>query len=213
MQSMPTIGFSSAAPVTSKAVASLFFDFLCLQVSSVSNFHPDTGGAGGHFLRLSCSVALWGWRSTADKYHRLWGALAVSGPHWLCPCSRRGCFPGLHCSGSRVPCRETVSRGPWVACAAQVQAAGVRLRGYSTKAHALLGLHFVPAPSLSSSGDHVLGNALSQVCSASTTSLIPAAWFPGCPVRGVPCVSSGELISDCNPPGRCQPSRISGRLG
>ena len=145
MQSMPTIGFSSAAPVTSKAVASLFFDFLCLQVSSVSNFHPDTGGAGGHFLRLSCSVALWGWRSTADKYHRLWGALAASGPHWLCPCSWRGCFPGLHCSGSWVPCRETISRGPWVACDSQVQAAGVRVRGYSRKAHTLHFVHFGPA--------------------------------------------------------------------
>ena len=31
-------------------------------------------------------------------------------------------------------------------------------------------------------------------------------------VSGVPCVSSGELISSCNPPGRCQPSRIPGRL-
>ena len=28
----------------------------------------------------------------------------------------------------------------------------------------------------------------------------------------VPCVSSGELISDCDPLGRCQPSRISGSL-
>ena len=36
----------------------------------------------------------------------------------------------------------------------------------------------------------------------------PPSWplgFPGC-------VSSGELISGCNPPGRCQPSRIPGRL-
>ena len=31
-------------------------------------------------------------------------------------------------------------------------------------------------------------------------------------VSGVPCVSSGELISDCDPHGRCQPSRIPGRL-
>ena len=29
---------------------------------------------------------------------------------------------------------------------------------------------------------------------------------------GVPCVSSGELIPGCNPPGRCQPSRISESL-
>ena len=27
-------------------------------------------------------------------------------------------------------------------------------------------------------------------------------------VSGVPCVSSGELISGCDPPGRCQPSKI-----
>ena len=35
----------------------------------------------------------------------------------------------------------------------------------------------------------------------------------GFAVSGVPCVSSGELISGCDPPGRCQPSRIPGRLG
>ena len=31
-------------------------------------------------------------------------------------------------------------------------------------------------------------------------------------ISGVPCVSSGELISDCDPAGGCQPSRIPGRL-
>ena len=29
---------------------------------------------------------------------------------------------------------------------------------------------------------------------------------------GAPCVCSGKLISGCEPPGRCQPSRISGSL-
>ena len=32
-------------------------------------------------------------------------------------------------------------------------------------------------------------------------------------ISGVPCVSPGKLISDCNPPGGCQPSRIPGSLG
>ena len=32
-------------------------------------------------------------------------------------------------------------------------------------------------------------------------------------VSAVPGVSSGELISGCNPPGRCQMSRIPGRFG
>ena len=45
------------------------------------------------------------------------------------------------------------------------------------------------------------------------TSPVPAAWFPLCSISGVPCVSSGELISGCNPPERCHPFRIPGRLG
>ena len=32
-------------------------------------------------------------------------------------------------------------------------------------------------------------------------------------ISGVPCVSSGAVISGCDPPCRCQPSRIPGRLG
>ena len=65
------------------------------------------GGKGGLLFRLTCSVMLWGGRNTANKYHWcVWGVLTVSGPHWVCPCSWRVCFPGLHCSGSRLLCRE-----------------------------------------------------------------------------------------------------------
>ena len=41
------------------------------------------------------------------QYHwRVWGALEVFRPHWVCPHSRRVCFPHLHCSGSRLLYRE-----------------------------------------------------------------------------------------------------------
>ena len=46
---------------------SLCFSLFCLLVSSVSNFHPDTGGGGGHFFRLTCSVMLWGGRDASYK--------------------------------------------------------------------------------------------------------------------------------------------------
>ena len=47
------------------------------------------GGEGGPLFRLTCSVVLWGGRNTANKYHwRVWGVLAVSGPHWVCCCSQ-----------------------------------------------------------------------------------------------------------------------------
>ena len=38
--------------------------------------------------------------------------LAVSWPHWVCPCSPRVCFPCLHCLGSRLLCRELSEAGP-----------------------------------------------------------------------------------------------------
>ena len=92
--------------------SSLFFvhfGFLCLQVCSVSNFRPETRVERGHLCRLTSSVVLWGGRSTANKYHWcLWGVLAVSRPHWVCPHSWHVCFPSLHCSGSRLLCRGAV---------------------------------------------------------------------------------------------------------
>ena len=72
-----------------------------------------------------------------------------------------------------------------------------------------VGPRFVPFPGPSSSGDQVLGasyrlphpsHSVSWVCIGST-------------ISGVPCISSGELISGCDPPSGCQPSRIPGRLG
>ena len=65
------------------------------------------GGGGGHFLRLTCSVVLWGGRNTANKCHwHVSGVLSVFQLHWACPCSQCVCFPSLHCSGSTLLCRE-----------------------------------------------------------------------------------------------------------
>ena len=51
-----------------------------------------------------------------------------------------------------------------------------------------------------------LASALSPGTVHLITFLAPAVWFPGC-AAGVPCVSSGELISGSDLPLRCQPSR------
>ena len=57
----------------------VYFGFLSLQVSSVSNFCTDTRGR-------RCSVILWEGRNLANIYHwRVWGVLAMYGPHWVCP--------------------------------------------------------------------------------------------------------------------------------
>ena len=104
--------------------------------------------------------------------------LAVSGPHWVCPCSQCVCFPGLHCSGSRLLCWGTVEGGPWVACPSQIYATQIQVLGYSTKAQIQLGLHSMPFPGLSNSGNQVLGEHTvpGELCIL-VTSLAPAVWF------------------------------------
>ena len=80
----------------------------------------------------------------------------------------------------------------WVCilCPSQVQAAQVTRCLVSTLSQVCTVSYHLPGPS----------RFVSWVCSESA-------------ISGVLCVSSGELISDYDPPGRCQPSRIPGRLG
>ena len=138
----------------------------------------------------------------------------MSRPHRVCPCSWRVCFPSLHCSGFRLLCRE------WA-----------------------LGCMHHPGLSHSCSGSQVLHKGTDLVgpalCALPRHEQLrrPGDWrghtpqvggvsyhlpCPSCLVSwvhsqsalsGVPCVSSGEMISDCNSPDGCQLSRIQGRFG
>ena len=151
------------------------------------------------------------------KYHwHVWGVLTGCGPHWVSHSSWHVDFPGLHCSGSRLLCWGTVQCGLWVAYTSQIYAAEVQVLGYSPKAQTQLGLHSMPFPGLSSSGDQVLSKLTLPRCRVSYHLPGPShlvSWvLSGSTVSGVPCVSSGELISGCDPPCRCQMTRIPGRL-
>ena len=101
-------------------------------------------------------------------------------------------LPGLSCSGSgsRILHKGTDSVGP--AFCALPRSEQLRRQG-AWQAH---------SPQVGGASYHLPrpSHSISWVYSRST-------------VSGVPCVSSGELISGCDPPGRCQPSRIPGRLG
>ena len=77
--------------------------------------------------------------------------LAVSRPHWVCSCSRRVCFPCLHCLGSRLLCRELSEAGPGLY--ALPRSKPLRFRYLGTPQRCRLG--FVPFPDPSSSGDQV----------------------------------------------------------
>ena len=158
---------------------------------------------------LTAVCIRWG----ANKYHWwVWGVLCV----WVTlglPCSRRLCFPSLHCLGSRLLCWGTFWGGPWVACTSQIYAAQVQVQvlRYSTKAQTLSGLCFIPFSGPSSSGDQVLAKCTLLRYSESYHLLGPSSSIFVCAVGALSqlyCVSPLESLSlaatlpaDVNRPG------------
>ena len=152
---------------------------------------------------------LWGGRNTANKYHwPMWGVPAASRPHWVFPpltacvlsqsallrfqVALQGAVPGLRALPRSKPLRFRFSGSPQ------------RLR---------LGWACVLCPSqvLAAQATGCLVSALSP--GGLITSPVPAARFlRRARLQCAVCVSSGELISGCDPPSGCQPSRIPGSL-
>ena len=143
----------------------------------------------------------------ASKPHWcVWGAPAVSGPPWA-PSSRRVCFPRLHCSGSSLLCRELSKVGPGLCALPRCKL--FRFSGAPQRRR--LGWACVLCPSqVRAAQGQVLGERRLPGCSASlrlpfrrSVSRVRSG-SAGSGVR----VSSGELISGCDPPGGCPLSRI-----
>ena len=89
---------------------------------------------------------LWRGRNTVNRYHwHVWGVLAVSWPHWVCPHSWRVCFHGLHFSGSRLLCQELSEAGPGL-CAPS-RSMPLRFRFSNTPQRCRLGWACVLCPS------------------------------------------------------------------
>ena len=117
------------------------------------------------------------------------------------------CFPHLHCSGSRLLYREQALHclhfsGP------SHSGSGFRVLPKDTDS---VGSLFCAFPGRSSSGSQELDEHTLFGCSAPYPLCGPSLSFP-MHQSSATCVSSGELISGCKPPSRCQPSRISGGL-
>ena len=100
----------------------------------------------------------------------------------------------LHCS---------IWSGPCVACGSSFWV--------FHKSTDSVGPAFCAFPRLSSSGSQELEERTLPGCDASYPLHCPSLSFR---VRwcGAPCVCSWELVSSCDPPSRCQQSRISGSL-
>ena len=167
------------------------------------------------FFRLTCSVVLWGGRNTASKC--LQGVLVVSRPHRVCPRSQRVCFPSLHCSDSRLLCWKLSDMGPGLHALPRSKTLRFRFLGTPQRHRLSWACVLCPFQVRGAQATRCLVSTLFQLGSTSyyLPSHSPLVSWVLCKsaISGVPCVSSGELFSDCDPPGRCQPSRIPGRLG
>ena len=170
------------------------------------------GGKGSHLFRLTCSIVLWRGRNTANKCHWcVWGVMAMSGPYWVCPHSRMCAFPVYTAQAPGCSARELSKTSPGLHALPRSMSLKFRFLGTAQR--------------------HRLSWACVCALPRSEQLRRPGAWQARSPqvgqgvlspppsqplsfvVSGVLCVSSGELISGCDPPGGCQPSRIPGRLG
>ena len=116
------------------------------------------------------------------------------------------CFPHLHCSGSSLLYREqTLSCVHFPSLSRSDSCSWVLHKGR------LSGACVFCLPCRSSSDNQELDERTLPRCSPRYSLHGPSLTFR-VHWSGVPCVSSGELISGCDPPSRCQPSRISGSL-
>ena len=163
--------------------------------------------------------------NTANKYHwYVWGVLAVSGPHWVCPHSQ--CvYPRSQCAFSVYTAQapscsagELSEVGPGLHVLPRSTLLRFRFLGIPQRHRLCWAYVLCPSQVRAAQATRYLVSTLSPIrCSASYHLPCPSrlvSWVrSGSAVSGVPCISSGELISGCDPPGVCQPSRIPGRLG
>ena len=194
----------------------VYFGFLCLQAPHCLISTLTWGGKGGHLLRLTCSVVLWGGRGTASKCHScvgsacsVWATLGLLQLMAAC---------GFQVYTARAPgCSEGELSKAHPALHALPRSKPLRFRLSSTPQRHRLSWACVLCPSQvwAAKATRCMVSALSQVwwCILSLPSSWPILGVPQSTVSDVLCVSSGELISGCDAPGRCQLSRIPGRRG
>ena len=174
-------------------------------------------GEGGNLFRLTCSVVLQGGSKTANKYHwHVWGVLAVFGPQWA---QTHGvcAFPVYTAQAPGCSAGELSKAGPAFCALPRSKLLQFRFSGTPQRHRHGWACVLCPSQVQAAQATRFFASALSQVVCASYHLPGPSCSFSWVhsksAISDVLCVSSGELISGCDPLGRCQPSRVPGRLG
>ena len=191
-------------------IPSVHFSFFCLLASSVSNFRPDTKGAvGGHLfvgllVQLCCGEG--GTLQTnitgvCGECSQCLGHTGFAPTHGVCA------FPVYTAQAPGCSAGELSKAGPGLRALPRSKL--LRFRFLGTPQRHRLGWACVLCPSQVRAAQ-VTGCLVSAVAPSWSCNLSPPPSLPlsflGVQRRafsGVPCVSSGELISGCDPPSGC----------
>ena len=191
----------------------IYFGFLSLQVSSVSNFHWHEGVKVatylGSLVELCCGegVTLGILLACVGSACSGWATLFATAQGSMY-------FLGPHCSGSRGIARALSQVSP--VYHALPRAKLLRFSAALQEHRPWWAGHFALFPGPSHSGNQVLGE-----CTVPGGVFYAPPWsqllsFPGEPWGHSPrctmCLLRG-VISGCDTPGGCEPSRIPGRCG
>ena len=139
--------------------------------------------------------------------------LPVSQPQWVCPCLQRVCFPYLHCLGSRLLCWELSEAGPGLRALSRSEPFRFMFLDTPQRRRLEWACILCSSPVRGAQVTRWLESAV-----AATYHLLHPCrsvfWVHNWRTfSGVLCVSLGKLISGCDPPSGCQPSRIPSSLG
>ena len=181
------------------------------------NFTLTQGGEGGHLFRLTCSAVLWGERNTTNNVTGMCGECSQCMDHTrFAPAYRECAFPVYSAQAPGCSAGELSKVGPGLHALSRSKLIKFRLSGTPQWHRLIWAFVLCPSQIQGVQANSCLANTLSQVCGSSYHLSGPScsvSWvYCKNTVSGVPCVSSGGLMSGCDPPGICQPSRIPGRL-
>ena len=135
------------------------------------------------------------------------------------PRSWRVYFHGLHFSGSRLLCRELSDVGPGLHALPRSKPLRFRFLGTPQRHRLSWACVLCPSQVQAAQVTRCLVSAVTPKWGGGVSYCFP---HPSCSVfcvynwrafLGVPCISSGELISGCDSLSRCQLSRIPRSLG
>ena len=164
-------------------------------------------GRGGLLFRFTCPVVLWGGGTLQTN------VTGLCGEHQQCS-GHTGFAPahGVGASPSTLLRLQAALQGAGPEFPALPRAKPLRFRFLGPPQRRRLRWACVLClPSPSSSGSQELDGHTPPGCRAPSPLHGPSLSFPARRL-GAPCVPSGKLISGCDPPGGCRPSRISGSL-